>query len=53
VSDGDDGSFIYTSIICSYLKCKIRFEAPKRQQERENRRYGKDAVSAKLIYNNV
>ncbi|HEX2231228.1 MAG TPA: hypothetical protein VHG34_03480 [Nitrososphaeraceae archaeon] len=41
--------------MCSHLTCKIRFEAPKRQQgkERKNRGYGKDAVSAKLIYNNV
>jgi hypothetical protein len=42
----------------SHLTCKIRFEAPKRQRERErerdmeNREYGKDAVSAKFIYNN-
>jgi hypothetical protein len=28
---GDDGSVIFNSIMCSYLSCKIRFEAPKRQ----------------------
>jgi hypothetical protein len=29
--DGDDGSVIFNSIMCSYLSYKIRFEVPKRE----------------------
>jgi hypothetical protein len=31
---GNDDSFIQSSIMCSYLSCKIRLEAPKRQRGR-------------------
>ena len=35
VGDGsDDGSFIQSSIMCSYLTCKIRFEVSRRQRRR-------------------
>jgi hypothetical protein len=34
--DGDDDdSVIFNSIMCSYLSCKIIFEAPKRQRDGE------------------
>ncbi len=33
--DSGDDSFIQSSIICSHLRCKIRFEALKRQRGRE------------------
>ena len=36
--------------MCSYLSCKIRFEAPERQ--RGDREDSKDDA-AKLIYNNI
>jgi hypothetical protein len=35
--DGDVGSFIKSSLTCSNLSCKIRFEAPKRQRESERK----------------
>ena len=45
--DGDD-SFIEFDM-CSYLSCKIRFKAPKRQRGTE----GDDKDTVKLIYNNI
>jgi hypothetical protein len=41
-ADGDDGSFIQSSLTCRHLSCEISFEALRRQRGREEN--SKDAA---------